>query len=37
VAILQRIRSEEKFESVELLTNQLKKDRDFSKHYLQNL
>lgn len=37
VAILQRIRSEEKFGSVELLTNQLKKDRDFSKHYLQNL
>lgn len=37
VAILQRIRSEEKFESVELLTNQLKKDHDFSKHYLQNL
>ncbi len=37
VAILERIRSEEKFESVELLTNQLKKDRDFSKHYLQNL
>jgi len=37
VAILQRIRSEEKFGSVELLTNQLKKDRDFSKYYLQNL
>lgn len=37
VAVLQRIRSEEKFGSVELLTNQLKKDRDFSKNYLQNL
>jgi riboflavin kinase/FMN adenylyltransferase len=37
VAILQHIRSEEKFGSVELLTNQLKKDRDFSKYYLQNL
>lgn len=37
VAVLQRIRSEEKFGSVELLTNQLKKDRDFSKNYLENL
>ncbi len=37
VAVLQRIRSEEKFGSVELLTNQLKKDRDFSKNHLQNL
>jgi riboflavin kinase/FMN adenylyltransferase len=37
VAILQRIRSEKKFESVELLTKQLEDDRNFSKNYLQNL
>ena len=37
VAIVQRIRSEKKFESIELLTNQLEEDRNFSKHYLQNL
>ena len=37
VAVLHRIRSEEKFGSVELLTNQLKKDQDFSKNYIQNL
>ena len=37
IAILQRIRSEKKFESVELLINQLKEDQIFSKQYLQNL
>ena len=37
VSILQRIRSEKKFESVELLTKQLEDDRNFSKQYLQNL
>jgi riboflavin kinase / FMN adenylyltransferase len=37
VAILQRIRSEEKFESVELLKIQLGKDKDFSIQYIQNL
>jgi riboflavin kinase / FMN adenylyltransferase len=37
VSIVQRIRSEKKFESLELLTNQLKEDRNFSKKYLQNL
>ena len=37
VSILQRIRSEKKFESVALLTKQLKEDQIFSKHYLQNL
>jgi len=37
VAILQRIRSEEKFESVEFLKIQLGKDKDFSIQYIQNL
>jgi riboflavin kinase/FMN adenylyltransferase len=37
VAILQRIRSEKKFESIELLTKQLDEDRSFSRNYLQNL
>lgn len=37
VAILQRIRSEKKFESIELLTKQLEEDRNFSRNYLQNL
>jgi riboflavin kinase/FMN adenylyltransferase len=37
IAILQRIRSEKKFESVELLINQLKEDQIFSKQYLKNL
>ena len=37
VSILQRLRSEKKFESVELLTKQLEDDRNFSKQYLQNL
>lgn len=37
IAILLRIRSEKKFESVELLINQLKEDQIFSKQYLQNL
>ena len=37
VAILQRIRSEKKFESIELLTKQLEEDRSFSRNYLQNL
>lgn len=37
VAILERIRSEKKFASLELLTKQLKEDQDFSKHYLQNV
>lgn len=37
IAILQPIRSEMKFASLELLTKQLKEDQDFSKHYLQNL
>jgi riboflavin kinase/FMN adenylyltransferase len=37
VAILQRIRSEKKFESIELLTKQLDEDRNFSRNYLQNL
>jgi riboflavin kinase/FMN adenylyltransferase len=37
ISILQRIRSEKKFESVELLTKQLEEDRNFSKNYLQNL
>ncbi|MFM2009700.1 MAG: Riboflavin biosynthesis protein RibF [Bacteroidota bacterium] len=36
VAILQRIRSEKKFESIELLTKQLEEDRNFSRNYLQN-
>ena len=37
VGILQRIRSEKKFESIELLTKQLEEDRNFSRNYLQNL
>jgi riboflavin kinase/FMN adenylyltransferase len=37
VAILQRIRSEKKFESVELLKEQLKKDKAFSLHYLNKI
>jgi riboflavin kinase/FMN adenylyltransferase len=37
VAILQRIRSEKKFETIELLTKQLEEDRSFSRNYLQNL
>ena len=37
VAILQRIRSEKKFESVELLKEQLKKDKAFSLHYLNQI
>ena len=37
VGILQRIRSEKKFESIELLTKQLEEDRSFSRNYLQNL
>ena len=37
VGILQRIRSEKKFESIELLTKQLDEDRSFSRNYLQNL
>ena len=37
VAILQRIRSEKKFKSIELLTKQLDEDRSFSRNYLQNL
>lgn len=37
VAILQHIRSEEKFESVEFLKIQLGKDKDFSIQYIQNL
>ena len=37
IAILQRIRSEKKFESVALLTKQLEDDQNFSKQYLQNL
>ena len=37
VAFLQRIRSEKKFESIELLTKQLEEDRNFSRNYLQNL
>jgi riboflavin kinase/FMN adenylyltransferase len=37
VALLQRIRSEKKFESIELLTKQLDEDRSFSRNYLQNL
>ena len=37
VAILQRIRSEEKFESVEFLKIQLGKDKDFSIQYILNL
>ena len=34
VSIVQRIRSEKKFESVELLKQQLNKDKEFSLHYL---
>jgi riboflavin kinase/FMN adenylyltransferase len=37
VSILQRIRSEKKFESVELLKEQLKKDKAFSLHYLNQI
>ena len=37
VAILQRIRSEKKFESVEVLKEQLKKDEAFSLHYLNQI
>lgn len=37
VAILHRIRSEQKFASVELLKIQLAKDKDFSIQYIQNL
>jgi riboflavin kinase/FMN adenylyltransferase len=37
VAILQRIRSEKKFESVELLKEQLQKDKAFSLHYLNQI
>lgn len=37
VAFLQRIRSEEKFKSVEFLKIQLGKDKDFSIQYIQNL
>ena len=36
VSIVHRIRSEKKFESVELLIEQLKEDRNFSKNYIQN-
>lgn len=37
VAIIQRIRSEKKFESVEVLKEQLKKDEAFSLHYLNQI
>jgi riboflavin kinase/FMN adenylyltransferase len=37
VAILQRIRSEKKFESVEVLKDQLKKDKTFSLDYLNQI
>ena len=37
VAFLQRIRSEKKFESVEVLKEQLKKDEAFSLHYLNQI
>jgi riboflavin kinase/FMN adenylyltransferase len=37
VAILQRIRSEKKFESVEVLKNQLNKDKTFSLDYLNQI
>jgi riboflavin kinase/FMN adenylyltransferase len=37
VSIVQRIRSEKKFESVELLKQQLNKDKVFSLHYLNQL
>ena len=37
VSILQRIRSEKKFESVEVLKEQLKKDEAFSLHYLNQI
>ncbi|MFM1754073.1 MAG: Riboflavin biosynthesis protein RibF [Bacteroidota bacterium] len=37
VSILQHIRSEKKFESVELLKEQLKKDKTFTLHYLNQI
>jgi riboflavin kinase/FMN adenylyltransferase len=37
VAIIQRIRSEKKFESIEVLKEQLKKDKAFSLHYLNQI
>ena len=37
VSILQRIRSEKKFESVEVLKEQLKKDKTFSLDYLNQI
>ncbi len=37
VAILHRIRSEKKFESIALLQQQLEKDKEFSIQYIQNL
>lgn len=37
VAIVQRIRSEKKFESIALLQQQLEKDKEFSIQYIQNL
>lgn len=37
VAILHRIRSEKKFESIALLQQQLEKDKEFSMQYIQNL
>jgi riboflavin kinase / FMN adenylyltransferase len=37
VAILHRIRSEQKFESVELLKNQLQKDKTTAQNYLKNI
>jgi riboflavin kinase/FMN adenylyltransferase len=37
VSILQRIRSEKKFESVEVLKEQLKKDKAFSLDYLNQI
>jgi riboflavin kinase / FMN adenylyltransferase len=36
VSVLKRIRSEEKFQSVQLLQKQLEKDKEFARQYLQN-